>query len=75
MFDWVKLALLVLGLIDKVLDWQHGRGMIDEGRRQALLEATMLIAGKVATRNQIMEQVNALSGKEVDAGLRGLEPK
>lgn len=75
MFDWIKVAILFLQLANKIVSWAHDRGLIDEGRQQVISENALAIAGKVRTRDQIMEQVNAMSDADVDIGLTGLEPK
>lgn len=75
MFDWIKLAVLLLQLANKIVSWAHDQGLIDEGRQQVISETALAIAAKVRTRDQIMEAVNAMSDKDVDVGLRGLEPE
>ena len=74
MFDWIKLAVLLLQLANKIVSWVHDQGLIDEGRKEAIAESALAIAGKVRSRDQILEKVNAMSDDTVDAGLRGLEP-
>lgn len=75
MFEWIKLAVLFLQLANKIISWAHDQGLIDEGRQQVIAEMSLAIAAKVRTRDQIMEKVNAMSGEEVDDGLRSLEPR
>lgn len=71
-FDWVKLAILGLQLINKLVNWLHDRGMIDEGRRQVIAELAGNIANKVKVRDEIRKQVDAMSEEEVDKGLADL---
>jgi hypothetical protein len=73
--DWIKLAVLLLQLANKIVNWAHDQGKIDEGRQQAIGEMALAIAARVRSRDQIMEQVNAMSDSDVDDGLRGLEPR
>lgn len=73
MFDWIKLALLLLQLANKIVSWVHDQGLIDEGRQQVIGEMALAIAAKVRTRDQILEKVNALSDADVDAELGKLE--
>ncbi len=75
MFSWVEFAILVLRLVNKLVNWMHDRGMIDEGRRQVIAEVSLEIAKKATSKKHIQEKVDAMSEDEVDADLRGLEPK
>ena len=46
-----------------------------DGRNEVIAEMALAIAQRVASKKAIQEKVNAMSDAEVDAGLRGLEPK
>jgi len=72
MSSWVELAILLLQLANKLVNWLHDRGMIDEGRRQVIAENALNIATKVRTRDQIREKIDAMSEAEVDQELGGL---
>jgi hypothetical protein len=73
-FDWIKVALLVLQIVEKIIDWQRDNGLIDQGRREEIAATAQRIAVKTGVRKIILEQVNAMSADEVDAELRALEP-
>lgn len=73
--SWVVLAIQFLKWANSLISWARERELINEGQRQEVARQTLAIAAKVRTRDQIMEQVNAMSDDEVDAGLRDLEPK
>lgn len=75
MFSWIELAITLLKVVNAIINWAHDRRMIDEGRRQAILEASTAIGLKVATRKQIMEHIDGLTDAQVDDELRDLEPK
>lgn len=74
MLDWVQLAVVLLQIALKLINWLHDRGMIDEGRRQVLAENAAAIAVKVGKRDELRRQVDAMSEDEVDKELRDLEP-
>ncbi len=75
MFSWLEFAILAIRLINNLVNWMHDRGMIDEGRRQVIAEVSLEIAKKATSKRAIQEKVDAMSEDEVDADLRGLEPK
>lgn len=72
MFSWIELAILLLTLANKLVNWLHDRGMIDEGRRQILAELAGNIANKVKIRDEIKREVEGMSEAEVDKGLADL---
>lgn len=72
MFSWVELAILLLQLVNKLVNWLHDRGMIDEGRRQVIAENASAIAIKVGKKEKLREQINAMSEDQVDQELRDL---
>jgi hypothetical protein len=72
---WVKIALLVLQILDKLFDHFRDKGLIDQGRAEEIAAAAQRIAVKTGVRKVILEQVDAMSADEVDAELRALEPK
>jgi hypothetical protein len=71
-FSWVELAILLLQLANKLVNWLHDRGMIDEGRRQVIAENAAAIAVKVGAKEKLREQINAMSEAEVDQELLDL---
>jgi hypothetical protein len=74
MFTWISLALMLLKLVNNIMTWARERELISEGYDQAIGEVTQQILVKTTAGKAIMEKVNALSEKDVDASLRGLEP-
>ena len=75
MLSWVNLAVALLKFVNFVMNWAHERELISEGQRIEAARTALAIAAKVRTRDEILEMVNALSDADVDAQLRGLEPK
>ena len=75
MFAWAKVILLFLQLVDKVYDFAVKQGYVKQGRDEVIAEIAMKIAARAASKKAIQEKVDAMSEDEVDADLRGLEPK
>lgn len=75
MLSWISFALALLKLVNGIMAWARERELISEGYDQAIAEVTQSILVKTTAGKAIMEKVNAMSDAEVDAGLRGLEPK
>lgn len=75
MFTWLGLALQLLKLVNSIMLWAKERELISEGYDRAIAEVTQSILIKTDAGKKIMEQVNAMSPDQVDAGLRDLEPK
>lgn len=72
---WVSLALALLKFVNSIMTWARERELISEGYDRAIAEQTQAIFEKTTAGKAIMERVNALSDDDVDAELRGLEPK
>lgn len=72
---WVSLALALLKFVNSIMTWARERELISEGYDRAIAEQTQAIFVKTTAGKAIMERVNALSDTDVDAELRGLEPK
>lgn len=75
MMSWISLALALLKFVNSIMTWARERELISEGYDKAIAEETQAILGKTATGKAILEKVNAMSDKEVDDGLRDLEPR
>jgi hypothetical protein len=73
--SWLSLALTLLKIVATIMSWARERELIDQGYDKAIAEASQEIMRKTAAGKAILERVNAMSDDEVDAGLRGLEPK
>lgn len=73
--SWVSLALALLKFVAGIITWARQRELISEGYDQAIAETTHAILVQTAAGKKIMERVNAMPDADVDAQLRGLEPK
>jgi hypothetical protein len=73
--SWLSLALALLKFVNSIMNWARERELVSQGYDQAIAEVTQSILVKTEAGKKIMERVNAMSDAEVDAGLRGLEPK
>lgn len=72
MLTWLDLAIAVLKLVTLVINYFHDRGLIDEGRAQVIAENAAAISAKVAVRDKIKDEVDAMDEKKVDQELGGL---
>lgn len=70
--EWISLVVALLKLVNAIVNWAHDNGLIDEGRKQVIAETALNIAAKVRTRDQIREQIDAMSEADVDSQLGGL---
>lgn len=75
MISWLSFGVALLKVASSILLYFQRQGMIDEGRRQVILENAMALAAQVATKKQIQEHVDGLSDDQVADELRDLEPK
>lgn len=73
--SWVSLALALLKFINSIMSYARERELISKGQDEAIAEVTQSILIKTTAGKAILEKVNAMPDDEVDAGLRGLEPK
>ena len=73
--SWISLALTLLKIVNQIMTWARERELISVGYDKAIAEVSQSIMVKTDAGKKIMEKVNALSPEDVDAGLRGLEPK
>lgn len=72
---WLSLALTLLKIASTIITWARERELISQGYDQAIAEQAEAILKKTEAGKAILERVNALSDDDVDAELRGLEPK
>lgn len=72
MLTGLKLALLVLQLLDKLFDHWRAKGLIDQGRQEEIAATAERIAVKTGVRKVIWEKVDAMSEDEVDKALADL---
>jgi len=72
MLVYLDLAIAVLKLVNTIINYFHDRGLIDEGRRQVIAENAASIAKKVAIRDKIKDEVDAMDETQVDKELGDL---
>lgn len=72
MLTGLKLALLVLQMLDKLFDHWRAKGLIDQGRQEEIAATAERIAVKTGVRKVIWEKVDAMSEEEVDEALADL---
>lgn len=72
---WVSLALALLKFVNQIMMWARERELVSQGYDKAIAEVSQEILRKTEAGKAILEKVNRMSDAEVDAGLRGLEPK
>lgn len=72
--DWIKLALIILELIEKLIDRRREQGLLDAGREMEIAKASANILRKTTVAKMVREEINALSDKELDDLLKSLEP-
>lgn len=72
---WLSLALTLLKIAATIITWARERELISYGYDKAIAEQAEAILKKTDVGKAILERVNALSDDDVDAELRGLEPK
>ena len=75
MFDWVKLVLLVLRIIDKWTDDARDKGLITQGQDMELARVTTMILAKTEYAKDVRDRISKMDDAAVDAALRDLEPK
>ena len=75
MFDWVKIALLALDIVDKLVNWARSQNLINQGRDEEIARATAAILAKTEYAKNVRAKIAAMDDKAVDAALRDLEPK
>lgn len=73
--DYIGLALAILKLVNFIMGYVDREQAKQDGRNEVIAEMALGIAQRATTKKAIQEKVDAMSDAEVDAGLRGLEPK
>lgn len=74
MFDWARIILLGLQLLNKWMDWAQAQGYIKQGRDEAIAFQAREIFRKTQYAKMTVEKIDAMSNEEVDAALVALEP-
>jgi hypothetical protein len=75
MFTWGEIVLLFLKLANAIMGAVNQDKWMRAGADAEIAKISAAILAKTTAGKVIMEKVNAMSEAEVDAGLRGLEPK
>jgi hypothetical protein len=75
MFTWIELALTLLKVANAILGAINREKWMQAGRDEEIARVSQNILAKTTAGKKIMERINALSDADVDAELRGLEPK
>ena len=75
MFDWIKIALLLLDIVDKLVNWAREQNLINQGRDQEIARATAAILAKTEYAKNVRAKIASMDDKAVDDALRDLEPK
>jgi len=72
---WAEIALLVLKIADAIMGQINNQKQFQAGTDAEIAKVSAAILAKTMAGKAIMEKINALSDSDVDAQLRGLEPK
>jgi hypothetical protein len=75
MFTWADIVLLGLKIINIIMGDIDENKWMQAGEDAEIAKISAAILGKTTAGKAMLEKVNAMSDAEVDAGLRGLEPK
>lgn len=75
MFTIPEIVLLILKIANAIIQQVGDQKQFDAGVDSEIAKVSQAIMAKTQAGKAIMEKVNALSDKDVDAGLSGLEPK
>ena len=75
MFTWAEIVLLILKIANAIMGEIGNQRQFRAGADAEIAKISAAILAKTAEGKLIMENVNAMSDSDVDAGLRGLEPK
>lgn len=74
MFDWLKLALLLLQFANKIIDAHQAQLLRDEGARNEIAKTIAEVLRKAGFAKSVVEDIGRLTPAELDDGLRELEP-
>ena len=74
MFTWPEIVLLVLKVANAIMGEAHDAKSFQAGTDAEIAKVSAAILRKTQAGKAIMEKVDAMSDKDVDTGLRGLEP-
>jgi hypothetical protein len=74
-FTWPEIILLLLKIVNAIMGEVGNQRQFQAGADAEIAKISAAILRKTAAGKEIMEKVDALSDDDVDAALRGLEPK
>lgn len=75
MISWVEIVLLLLKVARAILEQINQDKWVQAGYDKAIAEAAQDVLVKTRAGKAILEKVNAMSDKDVDDALHGLEPR
>lgn len=75
MLTWAEIVLLLLKIANAIIGQINRDKWMAAGRDEEIARESQAILAKTAAGKALMDKVNALSDADVDADLRGLEPK
>ncbi len=75
MFSWASIILTALKIINQIMGAVNEDKWMQAGADAEIAKISAAILQRTAAGKKMMEKVNAMSDADVDAGLRGLEPK
>jgi len=71
----IGLVLAVLKFVNLLMNYIGREQAKQDGRNEVIAAIAIDIAGKVSSKKEIQEKIDAMSEEEVDTSLRDLEPK
>ncbi len=74
MFTVPEIVLLVLKIANAIMTEVHDTKSFQAGTDAEIAKTSAAILRKTQAGKAIMEKVDAMDDKDIDAGLRGLEP-
>jgi hypothetical protein len=75
MLTWAEIVLLILKIANAIMGELGNQRQFQAGADAEIAKISAAILRKTQAGKAIMEKVDALSDADVDAALRGLEPK
>lgn len=70
----VSIVLALLKLAGILADYARTKQAMDAGEDKAIAQASASILAKSAAAKEVWEEVSKMTDKQVDDGLKGLEP-
>lgn len=75
MFTWGSIILTALKIINAIMGAVNRDKWMQAGADAEIAKISTAILARTEAGKKILERVNAMSDEDVDAALRGLEPK